>query len=249
MWDFAAGETKAELRGHDHVVECAVFAPVSAYAAIRELGGITLTAGDTRAKSPGAFAATGSRDKTIRLWDAVSGQCLRTLSGHDNWVRALVFHPSGKYLLSASDDKTLRVWDLATGRCVKTLDAHGHFVTTLAWGRATVGGAAPSGGADEKEGAGGKGGAGGAGKDEPRRINVIATGSVDQTIRVRTKERGGIGVVLTSCRSGHHSRDLHVNNRRASWGRSHNDTLMHMQGLPARRRRFATERTASRPLH
>ena len=56
-------------------------------------------------------------------------------AGHDNWVRALVFHPSGKYLLSASDDGTIRVWELATGRCVKTVQAHSHFVTCLAWGR------------------------------------------------------------------------------------------------------------------
>jgi WD40 repeat protein len=35
--------------------------------------------------------------------------------GHDNWIRALVFHPSGKYLLSASDDKTIKVWELNTG--------------------------------------------------------------------------------------------------------------------------------------
>lgn len=87
MWDFASGETKVELRGHDHVVECAVFAPVNAYAAIRELGGLTVAAGDTRAKAPGAFAATGSRDKTIMVWDTVSGQCVRTLvSTASLWV-------------------------------------------------------------------------------------------------------------------------------------------------------------------
>jgi len=40
IWDFASGETKMELRGHDHVVECAVFAPIIAYPAIRELAGI-----------------------------------------------------------------------------------------------------------------------------------------------------------------------------------------------------------------
>ncbi|KAL1412924.1 Lissencephaly-1 [Vanrija albida] len=172
VWDFATGETKAELRGHEHVVECAVFAPVAAYAAIRELGGLQVAAGDTRARAPGAFVATGSRDKTIRLWDAVSGQCVRVLAGHDNWVRALVFHPSGKYLLSASDDKTIRVWELANGRCVKTIDAHSHFVTCLAWGRALMGGSG--------DGASANGG------QEPRRINVIASGSVDQSIKIWT---------------------------------------------------------------
>ena len=37
VWDAKSGEAKAELRGHDHFVLVGVFAPVSAYAAIKEL--------------------------------------------------------------------------------------------------------------------------------------------------------------------------------------------------------------------
>jgi hypothetical protein len=44
IWDGQSGETKMELRGHEHVVEVAVFAPVAAYPAIRELGGLTVSA-------------------------------------------------------------------------------------------------------------------------------------------------------------------------------------------------------------
>jgi len=51
--------------------------------------------------------------------------------GHDNWVRGLLFHPSGKYIISVADDKTLRVWDVKNKRNSKTLDAHQHFVTSL----------------------------------------------------------------------------------------------------------------------
>lgn len=174
VWDFSTGETKSELRGHEHVVECAAFAPVNSYASIRELTGITVngaTSAPTGQREAGRYAATGSRDKVVKLWDTASGQCLRTFVGHDNWIRALIFHPSGKFLLSASDDKTVKVWDLATGRCTKTLDAHGHFVTCAAWGRATVGGG-------EKDGK----------KEEPRRINVMATGCVDNTIKVSASE-------------------------------------------------------------
>lgn len=182
VWDFSTGETKMELRGHEHVVECAVFAPLNAYPAIRELAGLKPPApGDTRAKSPGVYVATGSRDKTVKLWDALSGQCLRTFIGHDNWIRALVFHPTGKYLLSASDDKTIKVWDLANGRCTKTIEAHSHFVTCMAWGRAVVGGAG-GGGEGIKGGVNGEASA----SKESRRINVLATGSVDQTIKVWT---------------------------------------------------------------
>jgi platelet-activating factor acetylhydrolase IB subunit alpha len=40
IWDAQAGESKMELRGHEHVVEVVTFAPVAAYSAIRELAGI-----------------------------------------------------------------------------------------------------------------------------------------------------------------------------------------------------------------
>ncbi|KAI9189638.1 Lissencephaly-1 [Blastocladiella emersonii ATCC 22665] len=145
VWDLATGETKVEMRGHEHVLECVAFVPVAAYPFIRELlaanadgqpaGSSAASAAVAAKKSgdaPGQYVITGSRDKEIKLWDQ-SGQCLHTFRGHDNWIRSIIFHPSGKYLLSASDDKTVKSWDLKTGRCVKTLEAHGHFVTSLAW--------------------------------------------------------------------------------------------------------------------
>ena len=53
-------------------------------------------------------------------------------TGHDNWVRGLIFHPGGgKTIISCADDKTIRIWDYSNQRCAKTLDAHSHFVTTL----------------------------------------------------------------------------------------------------------------------
>ncbi|OSD08495.1 dynein regulator [Trametes coccinea BRFM310] len=168
--DPLTGETKMELRDHQHTVEVVVFAPISSYAAIRELAGLPST---DRSNRPGAYVATGARDKTIKIWDTQTGQLLRTLQGHDNWVRSLVFHPSGKFLLSASDDKTIRVWELATGRCVKTVEAHSHFINCMAWG--------PQAPTDPTK----ANGAPGSGKAEPDKfVNVVATGSVDQTIKI-----------------------------------------------------------------
>ncbi|KAG5354059.1 protein with putative role during mitosis [Termitomyces sp. Mn162] len=173
IWDAQTGESKLELRDHENDVEVVTFAPVAAYAAIRELTG---TPNTDRAKRPGLYLASGARDKTIKLWDAQTGQLLRNLPGHDNWVRALAFHPSGKYLLSASDDKTIRIWELSTGRCVKTVDAHNHFVTTLAWGRQiTSGGTTATNGAVSEASST---------VDLEKLVNVVATGSVDQTIKI-----------------------------------------------------------------
>lgn len=67
----------------------------------------------------------------FQVWDISTGVCLFTFIGHDNWVRGVVFHPGGKYIISASDDKTLRIWDIRNIRCFKKLEAHLHFCTCL----------------------------------------------------------------------------------------------------------------------
>lgn len=82
-------------------------------------------------RTSGPYLCSGARDKTIKIWDVTTLQCLFTLVGHNNWVRACIFHPGGKYLLSVSDDKTLRVWEIKTKRNSKTLEAHSHFVTSI----------------------------------------------------------------------------------------------------------------------
>lgn len=75
---------------------------------------------------------SGSRDRSVKLWDPLKGVCLQTFAAHENWVRAVLFHPSFKYIISASDDKTIRVLDIKEGRCMRTItDAHTHFVTCL----------------------------------------------------------------------------------------------------------------------
>ena len=108
---------------------------------------------------------------------------IKTLLGHDNWVRGLVFHPGGKYLLSVSDDKTLRCWDLTQeGKLVKTLgDGHTHFVSCIRW--------APGAVKDEPATNGdGPSAVNGVKKDAAAaNVNikcVIATGSVDLNVRV-----------------------------------------------------------------
>jgi WD40 repeat protein len=72
----------------------------------------------------GKRLASASDDKTVRLWDAETGEALQTLEGHSSLVRHVVFSPDGKTLASASDDKTVRLWDAETGEAVQTLEGH-----------------------------------------------------------------------------------------------------------------------------
>ncbi len=61
--------------------------------------------------SGGLVLASSSDDKTIRLWDTVTGKLLHTLEGHTDWVRAIAALSNGR-LMSGSNDKSLRLWDI-----------------------------------------------------------------------------------------------------------------------------------------
>ncbi|GAB7340287.1 hypothetical protein MBLNU457_6746t2 [Dothideomycetes sp. NU457] len=136
LWDTASGDQKVTFVSHEHVIECCTFAPPAAYSNLASLAGLKKPPSSS---SSAEFCATGGRDKLIKIWDC-RGTLIKTLVGHDNWIRALVFHPGGKYLLSCSDDKTIRCWDLSQEcKCVKTIeDAHGHFVSCMRWAPNTI---------------------------------------------------------------------------------------------------------------
>ncbi|KAK5257351.1 Lissencephaly-1 [Cryomyces antarcticus] len=179
LWDASSGDAKASFVGHTHVVECAALAPSAAYPLLAALADLKKSPLVT---SSAEFLATGSRDKTIKLWDA-RGTCIKTLVGHDNWVRALVWHPGGKYLLSCGDDKSVRCWDLAQeGKCVRVVEeAHAHFVSCMRWAPGIVREQGGGGG----EGNGGVAEAGGKKEEKGEGIRcVVATGSVDLSVRV-----------------------------------------------------------------
>ena len=177
VWDAASGEVRATCLGHEHVIECCAFAPPAAYGALAALAGLKKA---PPAGSAGEYLATGSRDKSIKIWD-LRGTLVRTLVGHDNWVRALLFHPGGRYLLSASDDKSVRCWDLTQeGKCVKTVDeAHDHFVSCMRWAPGIIKAPAVNGTTNNTT----KNDDSAAGAVETIRC-VIATGSVDLNVRV-----------------------------------------------------------------
>jgi WD40 repeat protein len=95
----------------------------------------------------GSWAASGSWDHTIRLWNVDRGLATIVLSGHADAVVALAFSPDGTRLASGSWDGTVRLWDPRTGAHVRTLEGHENFVLCLAW--SADGRTLASGGADQ----------------------------------------------------------------------------------------------------
>jgi len=58
----------------------------------------------------GRILASGSSDKTVRLWETASGREMHTIGGHTDTVSSLAFSPDGKLLMSAAQDGTVRLW-------------------------------------------------------------------------------------------------------------------------------------------
>jgi WD40 repeat protein len=69
-----------------------------------------------------ARLASASGDKTVKIWDASSGECLQTLEGHSDRVNSVAFSHDSARLASASDDKTVKIWDASSGECLQTLE-------------------------------------------------------------------------------------------------------------------------------
>jgi WD40 repeat protein len=69
----------------------------------------------------GRILATGSWDKTARLWEVATGRQIAALRGHEETVSSVAFSPDGRTLATGSGDKTARLWEVATGREIAAL--------------------------------------------------------------------------------------------------------------------------------
>jgi hypothetical protein len=81
----------------------------------------------------GTQIVTASDDQTARIWDAATGQEVRTLSGHTDPVLSAAYSQDGTQIVTASDDQTARIWDAATGQEVRTLSGHTDGVYSAAY--------------------------------------------------------------------------------------------------------------------
>ncbi|ETO29863.1 WD repeat-containing protein [Reticulomyxa filosa] len=69
-----------------------------------------------------------SEDKTIRIWDTLSGKQLKLFEGHTDDVRGIEFSNDNSKILSCSWDKTIRLWDTISGKQIQIFEGHNMYV-------------------------------------------------------------------------------------------------------------------------
>jgi WD40 repeat protein len=83
----------------------------------------------------GKTVVSGSADKTVRIWDVVTGDNTQVLKGHTDKVYSVAFSPDGKTVVSGSHDGTIRTWDVKLGLLLTTISVedHGDIVFSFAF--------------------------------------------------------------------------------------------------------------------
>ena len=67
---------------------------------------------------------SGSADKSVRVWDASTGEMLKVLEGHTRDIRSVAFSSDDSHIVSGSDDQSVRVWDASMGETLEVLEGH-----------------------------------------------------------------------------------------------------------------------------
>ncbi|KAF7893678.1 uncharacterized protein EAF02_001216 [Botrytis sinoallii] len=103
LWDAITGNLRKIFTGHSHWVTAIAFSPDG------QSDWVTAIA----FSSGGKRIASGSFHGIIKLWDAITGDLEKIITGHSHCVTAIAFSPGGKQIVSGSDDKTIKLWNIA----------------------------------------------------------------------------------------------------------------------------------------
>lgn len=89
----------------------------------------------------GRIIASCSSDQTVKIWEPLTGECIKTLEGHKDIVQTIAFCPTGRLVASGSADRTIRLWNLTENadssrvklarNFVKILHGHRHPISAI----------------------------------------------------------------------------------------------------------------------
>lgn len=82
---------------------------------------------------PGRYLLSASHDGSLILWDGLTGQGVRTFTGHTAGVEAMAVSQDGAWIVSGSQSGEVRVWQVASGECLRAIPAHAGAVRAAAF--------------------------------------------------------------------------------------------------------------------
>jgi WD40 repeat protein len=129
VWEAETGRLIADCRGHTGRVDAYAEDQVTSdplfdrrYQGVASVG-----------FSPnGRLMASGSRDGTVKVWEAETGRLVADCCGHQGRVTSVVFSPDSCFVASGSDDSTVKVWEAESGRLIADCRGHQRSLTTSA---------------------------------------------------------------------------------------------------------------------
>lgn len=81
----------------------------------------------------GRFLATASSDKTILIWDVLTGKTVRTLKGFEWKVTSLQFSPDGKHIAGGCNNGVAKLFEVESGKVLSDFNETGKNVRDVAF--------------------------------------------------------------------------------------------------------------------
>lgn len=120
LWDCRTGKCLKTWYGHTDWALPVAFSPIYSTT--------SLSQGSKR-----EILASGSNDKTVRLWDLQTGECVAKLPGHTDFIYGIAFSRDGQILGTGSTDSSVRLWNVDRKQCFQVLQGHTDWVYAVAF--------------------------------------------------------------------------------------------------------------------
>ncbi len=172
LWDVATGKELRNFSGHNNIVESVAFSPDGRFALsgsadttlklwsvasgklLRSFSGHSAAVNSVAFSPDGRFVLSGSCDAkdemiscikgSVKLWNAATGDEVRSFIGHAGYVFSVAFSPDGRFALSGDDRSVLpddgkrlnsemKLWDVATGKELRSFTGHTNTVRSVAF--------------------------------------------------------------------------------------------------------------------